>query len=98
MITYSDGNTEVLLGDRVSAKGLFSLWKKKIGKISYVPGISSKREDLEYGGIEEVGIVFDDGNTTAVYVDPDTNVLKENIEYLERGAPASTQKFPEDEM
>ena len=57
-IYYTEG-TEVTLGDRVAVR-LF-LFMGRIGRVSYVPGISPLHREMEHHGIRQIGIVFDDG-------------------------------------
>ena len=51
---YFDGNTDVQLGDRVALRVLF---RKRVGRVVYVPGVSTFNPEFEYNGMN--GSAFD---------------------------------------
>lgn len=77
IIKYYSGE-QVLLNDFVYIKKLFF---KKRGKVFYVPGISKKNPEFEYGGLLWVGIKFKSGYTGTI-VDPLNYNLKKNVVFL----------------
>lgn len=91
-ILYSSG-TEVHLGDKVLKKGFF---RKKPGIIAYLPGVSEKRDYMEFNELRWVGIKFEDGTMTGTIVLPGTNQLKKSIVFLTRG-PTPAYEFPRKE-
>lgn len=88
IVFYSDGTTQVIPGDHVSARDL--LFRKE-GRVAYVPGVSKRNRELEHGGLSWVGIRFERGSVTGVLVDPDSGCLKKSVRFLCR----ATSKFEE---
>ena len=63
-------------GDRVQVKVWAEFWKGwQDGVVHYVPGISKRRPQHEYGGLKWVAIKFRNGQICPV-VDPETGKLK----------------------
>lgn len=83
-VRYHDGITVVQLGDRVEVRGLILFFRKKQGRVNYVPGISRRNPEMEHGGLTWVGVIFDDGTRTGAYVDPNTQCLLKIVTFLER--------------
>ena len=67
-IFYYGGEVKVELGDEVSARDLLF---RKVGRVSYLPGVSKKHRDFEHGGLAWIGITFQDGSIGGAYIDPD---------------------------
>ena len=80
-IYYYGGKIEVKLGDEVSARDLFF---RRTGRVVYLPGVSKKNREFEYGGLTEVGIRFSHGSMTATVVDPNTSWLKKSVRFIGR--------------
>lgn len=80
-IVYRDGQTRVLPGDAVSARDVF--WRKR-AVVTYVPGLSAKRPEMEHHGLRWVGLEFENGVTTAKVLDPDTKRLERSIVFVGR--------------
>jgi hypothetical protein len=78
---YFDGDTEVQLGDRVALKVLF---KKRVGRIVYVPGISAFNAEFEYNGMKWAGIRLEDRSLVATPILTATGNLKKKIKFIER--------------
>lgn len=97
-VRYSDGETPVLIGDRVEVRGLVLFFRKKIGRVIYVPGISRLHPEMEHHGLTWVGVDFDDGTFTATYVDPKTHCLQNIVTFLGRGAADVRTLSPEDSL
>jgi hypothetical protein len=80
-IRYFDNVTEVQLGDRVALRLLF---KKRTGRIVYVPGISPFNPEFEYNCLRWVGIRLPDRSLAALIVLPDTGNLQKKVKFIER--------------
>ncbi len=80
-VFYADGAVEVRLGDHVSARNLFF---RKEGRVVYVPGVSRRNREFEHGGLLWVGIRFEGGSVTGVFVDPNSLCLKKSLRFLSR--------------
>jgi hypothetical protein len=66
----------VQLGDRVLVKVWAEFWKGwQEGVVKYVPGISKKKPQHEYGGLKWVAINFPSGEICPL-VDPETGKLR----------------------
>jgi hypothetical protein len=81
MTHYSDGETEVQLGDRVTLRVLF---RKRVGRVVYVPGTSAFNPEFEYNGMKWVGIRLEDRSLVATPVLTATGNLKKKIKFIER--------------
>lgn len=81
-ITYADGMTPVLPGDRVSVR-LFL--RRRSGEVIYVPGISKRRSTYDHNGLTWVGVSLPDGWAIGEIVLPDTGMLKPSVRFLGRG-------------
>ena len=82
-VTYADGATPVLPGDRVSVRLFF---RRRVGEVIYVPGISKRQGAYEHNGLMWVGISLPDGWAVGQIVLPETNGLKRSVRYLGRGS------------
>ena len=80
-IWYHDGSSDVRLGDYVETVRFF---RKRNGRVSYVPGISQVNPDFEFNGLTYIGIDLDDGSKIASIVNPVTKVLKKSIRFRTR--------------
>jgi hypothetical protein len=78
---YFDGTTKVQLGDRVALKVLF---RKRLGRVVYVPGISAFNPEFEYNGMKWLGIRLEDRSLVATPVLTKTGDLKKKIKFIER--------------
>ena len=91
-ITYSDGTTEVRLGDRASV----SVWfRRRIGRIVYVPGVSRPNPEFEYNGMRWVGIRLDDHSLVATPVLVRDESLKAKVRFLGRDDSPAEMITPE---
>ena len=97
-IRFSDGETAVQLGDRVSLRVLL---RKRLGRVVYVPGISEFNREFEYNGMKWVGIRLTDRSLVATPVLLKSGTLKKKIRFLTRdGSPCelitgSSREFEE---
>lgn len=98
-VTYADGTTEVRLGDRAS----LSVWfRRRTGRVVYLPGISKMNPEFEYNGMRWVGIRLGDQSLVATPVLVPTERLKAEIRFVARDeSPAeliaeSTREFERD--
>jgi hypothetical protein len=80
-VQYSDGYTEVRLGDRVALKILF---RRRTGRVVYVPGVSPLNPEFEYNGMRWVGIRLEDRSLVATVVLTNTGNLKKKVQFIER--------------
>jgi hypothetical protein len=80
-VRYFDGNADVQLGDRVALRVLF---RRRAGRVVYVPEVSSFNPEFEYDGMKWVGIRLDDRSLVATPVLTKTGNLKRKIRFLER--------------
>jgi hypothetical protein len=80
-VFYSDGTTEIRLGDEVFARDLFM---RKQGRVVYVPGISKKNWNMEHNGLSWIGIKFKGGTFSGSYVDPETKKVKKSVKFIKR--------------
>jgi len=80
-VFYADGKTEVHIGDKVSIR---SFLVRRTGTVSYVPGISPKKPEMEHHGLSWVGITFDQGGHVSTVVIPETHFLKTSVKFLGR--------------
>jgi hypothetical protein len=81
-VTYADGTTSVLPGDRVSLRLFF---RRRAGEVIYVPGISKRRGTYEHNGLTWVGVSLPDGWAIGEIVLPETRTLKPSVRFLGRG-------------
>ena len=100
-VCYSDATTPVHLGDRVVRRLWFSLFRKKEGRVIYVPGISGKHGEFEHDGLTWIGVKTSDGGIYGSIVLPDTGCLERKLQFLGRDASACDavtpeMKFPEE--
>jgi hypothetical protein len=79
-IRYFGCDVEVCLGDRVE----ISVWfRRRTGRVVYLPGTSPHNSEFEYGGLRWVAIRTEKmiiGNL----VDPRTEVLKKKVKFTGR--------------
>lgn len=68
VVTYNDRVTPVQLGDHVLTRVWF---RKRKGRVVYVPGVSALNTNMEYNGLCWVGIRLDDGGFVSTVVDPE---------------------------
>lgn len=78
-IHYADGTTEVRLGDKVSIRSFFI---RRTGTVSYVPGISPKKRDMEHHGLCWIGISLDRGGSASTVVIPEMRRLQASVRRL----------------
>ena len=81
-VTYADGTTPVLPGDRVSVRLFF---RRRTGEVIYVPGISKRRGTYEHNGLTWVGVSLADGWAIGSVVLPETGRLQKGVRFLGRG-------------
>jgi len=84
-VRYFGGSTDVQLGDRVALKVLF---RRRTGRVVYVPGVSAFNPEFEYNGMKWVGIRLDDRSLAATPILTKTGNLKKKIEFIARDSSA----------
>jgi len=73
----------VQVGDRVQVKVWAEFWKGwQDGVVQYVPGISKRKPQHEYGGLKWVAVQFQNGQIGSL-VDPDTGKLRK-VRFIRR--------------
>ena len=66
---YFGTQEEVRLADRVAIRRV--LRKEQHGTVTYIPGISPIRGELEYEDVRQWAITCENGSTYAILYDPD---------------------------
>jgi hypothetical protein len=73
-VTYNDRMTPVQLGDHVLTRVWF---RRRKGRVVYVPGVSTPNANMEYNGLTWVGIRLEDtGGFVSTLVDPKEAYLR----------------------
>ncbi len=80
-IYYHGGQTEVKLGDEVSARDLIL---RKNGRVAYVPGVSKRNRELERSGMAWIGIRFSKDIIGGAWVEPETSWVKKSVRFIRR--------------
>lgn len=94
VITYSDRVTPVQLGDRVETR---VWWRKRRGRVVYVPGISPVNREMERDGLVWVGIRLDDGGFVSTVVDPEGHFIRKNEKLLARERKGFAELKPDEQ-
>ena len=90
-IRYADGDVEVRLGDHVEIKVWF---KKRRGRIVYLPGVSPFNAEYEFNGMRWVAIRTSSMIIGSV-VRHETDTLKPKVKFIQRD-DSSFEKAPDD--
>ena len=85
-VRYFDGVTPVQLGDAVWTRPWFSFFRKKKGRVVYVPGISAQHGEFEHNGLTWIGVKSADGGIFGSIVLPDTGCLQKSLHFIARDA------------
>jgi hypothetical protein len=93
VVTYRDRVTPVQLGDHVLTRVWF---RKRSGRVVYVPGISAFNSNMEYNGLCWVGIRLDIGGFVSTVVDP-TGAYLRHKETLVKRDPHGYAALEDDE-
>jgi hypothetical protein len=80
VVTYPDRVTPVRLGDHVEIRVWF---RRRTGRVVYVPGISAFNPNMEYNGLQWVGVRIDNGFVSTV-LDPKGGYLRKYTKLLRR--------------
>lgn len=94
VITYSDRATPIQLGDHVETR---VWWRKRRGRVVYVPGISPVNREMERNGLMWVGIRLDEGGFLSTVVDPEGFFLRKNEKFLKRDPDGIAELKPTDD-
>jgi hypothetical protein len=81
LVTYNDRVTPVQLGDHVLTRVWF---RKRKGRVVYVPGVSAVNTNMEYNGLCWVGIRLEDGGFVSTVVDPTGAFLRHKEVLVQR--------------
>jgi hypothetical protein len=79
-VQYFDKAHVVKLGDRVSISLFF---RRRIGRVVYVPGISAFHPEFEHNGMRWVGIRLEDRTLVATPILSKTQTLKRKVRFAE---------------
>jgi hypothetical protein len=94
-VLYADKKTHVEVGDAVVYRAMLTPWRRRNGRVSYVPGISKFNPEMEYNGLAWIGVAGDDGRFRGVLVDPESNCVKRSVQFVARSQDGNYVK-PED--
>ena len=94
-IYYYGGEVKVELGDEVSARELLF---RKVGRVSYLPGISKKHRDFEHHGLAWIGISFPTGSIRGAYIDPEKNWVKKGVRFQKRSSESFHEIGPGEDL
>ena len=94
-IYYYGGDVKVELGDEVSARDLLF---RKVGRVSYLPGISKKHRDFEHNELAWIGISFPAGSISGAYIDPENNWVKKSVKFLKRSSDPFHEIDPDENL
>ena len=93
-IRYSDGDTDVRLGDHVTYKSMFFWRDWKPGRVSYIPGQSPARPELERNG-RWIGVTGDNGTYRGFVVDPTSFRVPPTIKFQRRADEKARERDEE---
>ena len=80
-VTYRDRVTSVELGDHVQMRVFF---RRRTGRVVYVPGISARNSTMEFNGLTWVGVRLENGDFISLVVDPRESYLRNKVAFLRR--------------
>ncbi len=80
-VRYYATDHEVRLGDQVELRVLF---RRREGRVVYVPGVSPLNPEFEYNGMRWVGIRLSDRSLVATPVLHKLNELKKKVRFVQR--------------
>lgn len=93
-VTYPDRVSPVQLGDHVEVR---IFWRKRRGRVVYVPGLSPVNREMERDGLTWVGIRLDEGGFVSSVVDPEGLYLRKYARLLERDPQGFSPLKPDDD-
>lgn len=91
-IRYFASEVPVQLGDHVTLRVLF---RRREGRVTYLPGVTSPRSQIDFGGLFRVGVTTPRGWFIGCHVDPDSLDLKKGIALVRRDS-SPTPAVPSD--
>ena len=94
-VRYYDGTTVVRLGDIVTTRVWFRLFRKVEGRVVYVPGISDKHGEFEHHGLCWIGVTTEDGTVFGSVVLPETGCLQKSLKFVARDDSAGEFVMPD---
>ncbi len=80
-IHYYCSQEAVELGDHIIYKSFF---RRKTGRVVYLPGVSKRLSQIDYGGLFSIGIHTSYGGFTAMSIDPDSLQLRRSVSLIRR--------------
>jgi hypothetical protein len=82
IIQYFESDINVLPGDKVKMRRWF---RQLDGVVSYVPGISMRRKEFDFGPIQNIAITTSAGRIYGIHIDPDSNHVRNIVKFVSRG-------------
>ena len=95
-IYYHGGEIEVRLGDLVETS-VFLFWRCQ-GRVVYVPGVSPKHPEMEFGGLVKVAIKTEDSGMIGTVVIPETRTLRKKVKFIARDPDGRFEEVKPDEV
>ena len=83
-VYYHDRVNPVLPGDHVTSRIVF---RRRPGRVVYVPGISPFNSEFEYNNLTWVAIRTEDGYLVGTIVDPENHELRKKVRFVRRAEP-----------
>lgn len=83
-VRYFESEQPVSLGDHVTVRVLF---RRRVGRVAYLPGVSPESPEIDFGGLFRVGI-DSDGGFVMCHVDPDSLELKKDVRFVRSDSSA----------
>jgi hypothetical protein len=71
-------------------------FRRRTGRVVYVPGISARNSNMEFNGLAWVGVRLENGDFISLVVDPQESYLRNKVTFLRRD-PAGFAALDADE-
>ena len=94
-VYYHGGELEVRLGDLVETRVLL-FWRCE-GRVVYVPGVSPRHPEMDFGGLTYVGIRTKDSGMIGITVLPTTSTIKKSVKFVSRDPDGEFEEVNPDE-
>ena len=83
-IRYFKSEIELMEGDVVEYRSMLFRWHWKLGRISYVPGVTKFHPEMEHNGLQWVGVSGLDGTFRGVLVEPEMRYIQKSVRFIRR--------------
>lgn len=84
VIRYCNSEIELMEGDVVEYRSMLFRWCWKLGRISYLPGVTKFHPEMEHNGLQWVGVSGLDGTFRGVLVEPETGHIQKPVRFIRR--------------